>query len=65
MLLHCVASKSKNWYQEWGSAQQTLSATNWHFHWHLLPTSPRIKSCAAEAIDFQHPLKGVHGGEQK
>ena len=26
-------------------------------HWHLPPTSTRIKSCAAVAADFQHPLK--------
>ena len=38
-----------------------VSTTNWH-----LPTTPtRIKSCAAAAADFQHPLKGVQGGEQK
>ena len=28
-------------------------------------TSTRIRSCAAAAADFQHPLKGVWGGEQK
>ena len=25
--------------------------------------STKIKSCAAAAADFQHPLKGVQGGE--
>ena len=34
-------------------------------HWHLPPTSTRIKSCAAVAADFQHPLRGVQGGDQK
>ena len=38
-----------------------LSTTNWH----LPATSARIKSCAAAAADFQHPLKGFQGGEQK
>ena len=28
-------------------------------------TSTRITSSAAAAADFQHPLKGVQGGEQK
>ena len=36
-----------------------FSTTNWH----LLST--RIKSRAAAAADFQHPLKGVQCGEQK
>ena len=38
-----------------------LSTINWHFP----STSTRIKSCAATAADFQHPLKGGQGGEQK
>ena len=36
-----------------------LPATNWH----LPSTSTSIKSCAT--ADFQHPLKGNQGGEQK
>ena len=32
---------------------------------HLPSPSPRIKSCAAAAADFQWPLEGVYGGEQK
>ena len=32
-------------------------------HGHSLSTSTRIKSCAAAAVDSQHPLKGVEGGE--
>jgi len=31
----------------------------------LSSTSTRIKSCAPTAADFQIPLKGVLGGEQK
>ena len=38
-----------------------MSTTNWH----LPSTSTRIKSCAAVAAGFQHPLKGVQGGEQE
>ena len=38
-----------------------VSATNWH----LPSTSTRTKSHAAAAADFQLPLKGVQGGEQK
>ena len=38
-----------------------LSTANWH----LPSTSMRIKSCAAVAANFQHPLKGVQGGDQK
>ena len=38
-----------------------LSTANWH----LPSTSTRIKSWAAAAAGFQHPLKGVQGGEQK
>ena len=34
-------------------------------HGHLPSTSTRIRLCAAEAADFQQPLKGVQGGEQK
>ena len=34
-------------------------------HWHLPPTSIRIKSRTDAAADFQHPLKGVQGEEQK
>ena len=39
----------------------TVSATDWR----LPSTSTRIKSCAAAAADFQHPLKGVRGGGEK
>ena len=35
------------------------------FHGHLPSTSTRIESDAAAAADFQNPLKGVQGGEQK
>ena len=34
-------------------------------HWHLPSISTRIKSYAAAAADFQHPLRGVHGEQQK
>ena len=37
-----------------------LSTANWH-----LPSTSRIKSCAAVAADFQHLLREVQGGEQK
>ena len=39
--------------------QYILSTTNWH----LPSTSTRSKLCAAATADFQHPLKGVQGGE--
>lgn len=35
-----------------------LSTTNWH-----LPS--RIRSYAATAANFQHPLKGAQGGKKK
>ena len=31
----------------------------------LPSTSTRLSSCAAAAADFQLPMKGVQGGEQK
>ena len=34
-------------------------------HGHFPSTSTRIKSGAAAAADFQHPLKGAQGGEQE
>ena len=42
-----------------------LSATNRQLIECLPSTSTRIKSCAATSVDFQHPLKGVRGREQK
>ena len=33
--------------------------------WRLPSTITRIKSCATAVADFQHPLNGVQGGEQK
>ena len=44
-----------------GSRWKVVSTT----HWHLPSISTRIKSYAAAAADFQHPLRGVHGGGQK
>jgi len=32
--------------------------------WQLPSTSTKIKSCAAAAVDFQQPLKGVHGDQE-
>ena len=41
--------------------EEALSTTNWY-----LPSAcTRIKSCAAAVADFQCPLKGFQGGEQK
>ena len=34
-------------------------------NWQLPSTSTKIKSCAAAAVDFPQPLKGVHGGDQE
>ena len=34
-------------------------------HRHLPSISTRIRLCTAVAADFQQPLKGVQGGEQK
>ena len=41
--------------------EHLMSTTNWH----LPSIFTMIKSCAAAAADFQRPLKGVQGGEQK
>ena len=32
---------------------------------HLPSNATRIKSCAAAAADFQHPLKGAQGGKRE
>ena len=43
-----------------------VSTTNWHLPLVLANYLYKVvKSCAAAAADFQHPLKGVQGGEQK
>ena len=34
-------------------------------NWHLPSIFTGIKSCAAAVADFQHPMKGIQGGEQK
>ena len=34
-------------------------------NWHLPSTSTKIKSCAAAAADFQHPLKAVQVGDKE
>ena len=56
------------------SQREMCEWTPWHnpcqlrigiFHGHLPSNSTKIKSGAAAAADFQHPLKGVQGGEQK
>jgi hypothetical protein len=44
-----------------GPHTYSLQICSYHRH---VPWAP-LKSCAAAAADFQHPLKGVQGGEQK
>ena len=34
-------------------------------HWYLPAASTKITSCPLHAADFQHPPKGVQGGNQK
>ena len=73
--LQIICSKDKKWMNTpifKKNEQVTWTDVNRQFknkvsttNWHLPSTFARIKSYTASAADFQHPLKGVLGGEQK